>query len=89
MAMMNRIIPTKVMIPTKLRIVPNPKEKLGIVGVDPDDVAAMDANMDQMKSIVVITIMTGMIISIKLAVKPSFLPDSRDMLIPKILGCKV
>ena len=82
---MNRIIPIKVMIPIKIKIVSNPtesEEKLGIVGLDS---AGMAASIDQMKSTIIATIMTGIIISIKLPVRPSFLPDSSDIIIPKML----
>ena len=85
--MINRIIPMNVMIPSKIKVAINPMEverKLGIVGFD---VAERVANMDQMKSITVATIAAGIIISIKLPVRPSFLPDSSDMTVPQMLSC--
>ena len=82
---MNKIIPTKVTIPTKAKTAPNPKKvegKLGIAGLDPLDVIGLAANIAQIKTITVTTVMTGMITSIKLAARPNFLPDSSDILIP-------
>jgi len=79
--MMNIIVPMKVMIPIKTKIISNPKEieeKLGIVGFE---VAGIAVNIDKMKNTTVATIATGMIISIILPVRPSFLPDSSDITI--------
>ncbi|MGA2680764.1 MAG: hypothetical protein ABSF44_03070 [Candidatus Bathyarchaeia archaeon] len=61
--------------------------KLGIVGFDPVDVVGMAAKMEKRKSIKAIAVMTGMMTSIKLAVRPNFLPDSSDILIPQMLFC--
>ena len=83
--MMNNIIPTKVMIPTRIKAASNPKKvegKVGIAGLGPFEVILMAANIDQIKTITVTTVMTGMITSIKLAARPSFLPGSSDILIP-------
>lgn len=85
--MTNRIIPMKVMIPARIRTASNPenaKEKLGTVGLGPVDVVEMAANREKMKKNIVITIMMGIMISIKLAAIPILLPGSSDILVPII-----
>jgi hypothetical protein len=77
---MKRIIPIKLMIPTKARIISSPKK----YEVKPVDAVGMTAKMDKRVNINAIAVMTGIITCIKLAVRPIFLPDSSDISIP---GC--
>jgi len=82
--MINRIIPTKLMIPTAIiRIIINPKgarKELGRVGCGPVVMEVIEEKMDKTQNTTVITVMIGMITFIKLAVRPNFLPDSSDIL---------
>ena len=61
------------------------EEKLGSVTLEPLAAAEMTENIDKKKNTVAITAITGIIISIQLAVRPSFLPDSSDTLNPPIM----